>query len=110
MDIRVTVFDGSYHVVDSSELAFKIAGSMGFKKVDGTGSSRSAGTAYEPWTLRYQRTAIGAVLGDLNARRGRIVMVTPTDIWRPSRPGASAEMLTYAPSLTSYYRWTGNIC
>lgn len=71
VDIRVTVYDGSYHVVDSSEMSFKIAASMAFKKAMETAHP----ILLEP-VMRVEIDApadhIGAVIGDLNARRGRI--------------------------------------
>jgi elongation factor G len=71
VDIRVTVVDGSYHEVDSSEMAFKIAGSMGFKD----GCRKAYPVLLEP-IMRVDVIApenyLGDVMGDLNARRGRI--------------------------------------
>ena len=101
VDVRVTVYDGSYHVVDSSELAFKIAGSMGVKK---------ALEAAHPILLEPLMTVeidvpaecVGTVLGDLNARRGRILMVEANghiEIVKALVP--QAEMLNYAASLNS---------
>ena len=70
-DIEVTLYDGSFHEVDSSEIAFKIAGSMALKEA----VSRAAPALLEP-IMRVEvvvpREFIGAVGGDLNARRGRI--------------------------------------
>ncbi|MCE7976880.1 MAG: elongation factor G [Nitrospira sp. NTP1] len=74
VDVRVTVYDGSYHVVDSSEMAFKIAGSMGVKKA----MEAAHPVLLEPlMTVEVDVPAecVGAVLGDLNGRRGRIVSV-----------------------------------
>ncbi len=71
VDIRVTVVDGSYHEVDSSEMAFKIAGSMGFKE----GCRKADPVLLEP-IMRVDvivpEDYLGDVMGDLNARRGRI--------------------------------------
>ena len=71
VDIRVTVLDGSYHEVDSSEMAFKIAGSMGFKE----GCRRAEPVLLEP-VMRVDVIVpddyLGDVIGDLSARRGRI--------------------------------------
>jgi elongation factor G len=71
IDIKVTLFDGSYHDVDSSEIAFKIAGSMAFK----TGFMKSKPVLLEP--LMQVETVVpeqymGEVMGDMNGRRGRI--------------------------------------
>jgi elongation factor G len=71
LDIKVTLFDGSYHDVDSSEMAFKIAASMGFK----TGMAEASPVLLEP-TMRVEVTTpedwMGDVVGDLNRRRGII--------------------------------------
>jgi len=101
VDVRVTVYDGSYHVVDSSELAFKIAGSMGVKKA----LEAAHPILLEPlMTVEIELPAecVGTVLGDLNARRGRIVMVEANghiEIIKALVP--QAEMLNYAASLNS---------
>jgi elongation factor G len=71
LDVKVTLFDGSYHEVDSSEMAFKIAGSMAFK--DGM---RKADPALLEPIMKIEVTVpedyMGDVLGDINSRRGRI--------------------------------------
>jgi len=71
LDIKVTLFDGSYHDVDSSEMAFKIAASMGFKK----GMAEANPVLLEP-TMQVEVTTpedwMGDVVGDLNRRRGVI--------------------------------------
>jgi len=71
VDVRVTLTDGAYHEVDSSELAFKIAGSMAFKKAAG----RADPVLLEPMMAVEVRTPddyMGDVIGDLNSRRGQI--------------------------------------
>ncbi len=71
VDVKVTLTDGSYHEVDSSELAFKIAGSMAFKKAAG----RADPVLLEPLMAVEVRTPddyMGEVIGDLNSRRGQI--------------------------------------
>jgi elongation factor G len=72
VDLKVTLTDGSYHEVDSSELAFKIAASMGFKE----GCRKAHAVLLEP-IMDVEAVApeehMGAVVGDLNSRRGRIV-------------------------------------
>ena len=71
VDVRVTLTDGAYHEVDSSELAFKIAGSMAFKKAAG----RADPALLEPVMAVEVRTPddyMGEVIGDLNSRRGQI--------------------------------------
>jgi elongation factor G len=71
LDVKVTLFDGSYHDVDSSEMAFKIAGSMGFKN----GAAEANPVLLEP-TMKVEVTTpedwMGDVVGDLNRRRGII--------------------------------------
>lgn len=71
VDIKVTVVEGSYHDVDSSEMAFKIAGSMGFK----AGCAKAGAIILEPY-MKVEVTVpdeyMGDVIGDINSRRGRI--------------------------------------
>jgi elongation factor G len=101
VDLRVTVYDGSYHVVDSSEMSFKIAASMGFKKA----MEQASPVLLEPIMNVEVVTpddVVGAVIGDLNARRGRIIGVTAkghAEMIQAAVP--LAEMLTYAPMLNS---------
>ncbi len=76
VDVRVRLVDGSYHDVDSSELAFKIAASMGVKEALERGKS----VLLEPVMFTEvvaPEPSMGAVIDDLNARRGRITMVEP---------------------------------
>ena len=72
VDVKVTCFDGSYHDVDSSEMAFKIAGSMGFKE----GAAKAAPVLLEP-IMKVEVVApedyMDDVMGDLSSRRGRIM-------------------------------------
>jgi elongation factor G len=101
VDVRVTVYDGSYHVVDSSEMSFKIAASMAFKKA----MEQAAPVLLEPIMNVEVVTpddVVGAVIGDLNARRGRIIGVTAkghAEMIHAAVP--LTEMLTYAPMLNS---------
>jgi elongation factor G len=72
VDVRVTVFDGSYHNVDSSEMAFKMAASMGFKKA----FSDAKPVLLEPIMeveIRVPEDYMGDVMGDISSRRGKIV-------------------------------------
>ena len=72
VDFRATLYDGSYHDVDSSELAFKVAASMAFK----TGMKQASPVLLEPIMKVVAETPeeyMGDVMGDLNARRGRIL-------------------------------------
>ncbi len=71
VDIKVTVFDGSYHDVDSSEMAFKVAGSMAFK----AGAKKADPVLLEPYMkveVDVPESYMGDVIGGLNSRRGRI--------------------------------------
>ncbi|MEG6586992.1 elongation factor G [Dendrosporobacter sp. 1207_IL3150] len=108
VDIKVTVVDGSYHDVDSSEMAFKIAGSMGFK----AGCAKANPVLLEPY-MKVEVTVpeeyMGDVIGDLNSRRGRIEGME-------ARAGAQviksfvplAEMFGYATDLRSKTQGRGN--
>lgn len=101
VDCRVAVFDGSYHAVDSSEMAFKVAASMGFKKA----LEAAHPILLEPiMTVEVEAPAdhIGGVIGDLNARRGRILHVEARDHTEQITVHVPmAEMLTYATTLNS---------
>ncbi|MGH7164078.1 MAG: elongation factor G [Nitrospiraceae bacterium] len=108
VDLRVTVYDGSYHTVDSSEMSFKIAASMGFKKA----MEQAHPVLLEP-IMSVEVTApddvVGAVIGDLNSRRGRILGVIAkgnAQVIKALVP--LAEMLKYAPSLNSITGGRGN--
>ena len=101
VDFRATVFDGSFHAVDSNELSFKMAGSLAFKD----GMSRARPTLLEP-VMNVEVYApsdfAGDLMGDLNSRRGRIGGMDTrgaTTIIRAKVP--MAEMLTYEQHLTS---------
>jgi elongation factor G len=99
--IRVTLVDGSYHAVDSSEMAFKIAGSMAFKKA----YAEADPVLLEPIMaveVTVPEANVGDVLGDLNSRRGRPLGMEPTGATTVIRAEVPmAEMLGYAPDLTS---------
>ncbi|HXY55000.1 MAG TPA: elongation factor G [Nitrospirota bacterium] len=71
VDVKVRIIDGSYHDVDSSEMAFKIAGSMGFKE----GAARANPVLLEPFMaveVVCPEEYMGDIIGDLNSRRGRV--------------------------------------
>jgi elongation factor G len=100
-DIKVTLFDGSYHEVDSSELAFKIAGSIAFKE----GAKRANPVLLEP-IMEVEVTTpeefMGDVIGDLNKRRGRVQGMEArgnAQVIRALVP--LAEMFGYATDLRS---------
>ena len=76
VDLKVEVFDGSYHEVDSSEMAFKIAGSIGFK----LGAAKAGPVLLEPIMdveVVTPEAFMGDVIGDLNSRRGKIQGMNP---------------------------------
>jgi elongation factor G len=99
--VRVELVDGSYHTVDSSEMAFKIAGSMAFKDA----YLNADPVLLEPimeLEVSVPDDAVGAVNGDLNSRRGRLHGMEPLGGMTTIRAEVPmAELLTYAQSLTS---------
>ena len=108
VDIKAIVYDGSYHEVDSSEMAFKIAGSMAFR----SGAEKANPVLLEPYVkveVIVPEEYMGDVIGDLNSRRGRIEGMEP-------RNGAQvinamvplAEMFGYATDLRSKTQGRGN--
>jgi len=101
VDVRVTLFDGSHHSVDSSEMAFKIAGSMGFKKA----MEQASPVLLEPvmnMEITVPDDCIGDVIGDMNARRGKVLGVEPkANSQVISAQVPMSEVLSYAPELRS---------
>lgn len=101
VDIKVTVFDGSYHDVDSSEMAFKVAGSMAFK----AGAKKADPVLLEPYMkveVDVPEQYMGDVIGGLNSRRGRIDgMETENGDSRISGFVPLSEMFGYATDLRS---------
>ena len=99
--LRVLLVDGSYHTVDSSEMAFKIAGSMAFKSA----YEKADPVLLEPIMELEVTTpdeAVGAVNGDLNSRRGRLQGMEPQGGMTSIKAEVPmAEILTYAQALTS---------
>ncbi len=101
VDVRVSLTDGSYHEVDSSEMAFKIAGSIGFKEA----ARRAKPVLLEPVMdveVVTPEEYMGAVVGDLNSRRGRIVSMEArgsSQVIRASVP--LGQMFGYATDLRS---------
>jgi elongation factor G len=97
--VRVELYDGSYHSVDSSEMAFKIAGSMAFKDA----ASNAGAVLLEPImtvTLSVPDDSVGDVIGDLNSRRGRPLGMEPKGgMTEVKAEVPMSEMLTYAPDL-----------
>lgn len=101
VDLKVTLFDGSYHPVDSSEMAFKIAASMALKK----GVMEASPVLLEPIMsveVTVPEYQMGDVMGDLNKRRGRIMGMEPHDGNQVIKAQAPmAEMFRYAIDLRS---------
>jgi elongation factor G len=99
--VRVLLVDGSYHSVDSSEMAFKIAGSMAFKSA----YEKADPVLLEPimeLEVTVPDDAVGAVNGDLNSRRGRLQGMEPAGGMTSIRAEVPmAEILTYSQALTS---------
>jgi len=101
VDVKVTLFDGSYHEVDSSEMAFKIAGSMGFKE----GAKQANPVLLEPIMKVEVVTPeeyMGDVMGDLNRRRGLVQGMDDSPAGKVIRAEVPlAEMFGYATDLRS---------
>ncbi len=101
VDFRVTLYDGSFHEVDSSDMAFKIAGSMGFKK----GVLQANPTLLEPimkMSITVPEANMGDIIGDLNGRRGRVLGMEAegkNQVITAHVP--MSEVLMYAPDLIS---------
>jgi elongation factor G len=101
VDIECTVYDGSYHSVDSSDMAFKIAAAKGFKLA----LAKASPVLLEPIMtaeISVPDDTTGDVIGDLNGRRGRVISMDPDgDMQVIKAEVPLAEMLTYTPSLRS---------
>jgi elongation factor G len=99
--VRVRLYDGQYHSVDSSEMAFKVAGSMAMKQA----LEEAGSVLLEPImlvTLSVPEDSVGDVIGDLNSRRGRPLGMEPVGGMTEIKAEVPmAEMLSYAPDLRS---------
>jgi len=101
VDVRVSLYDGSYHDVDSSDMAFKIAASMGFKNA----VEKAKPVLLEPvmnMEISVPDECMGDVIGDLNSRRGKVLGMDTkghTQVIKARVP--MAEVLKYAPDLRS---------
>ena len=99
--VRVRLFDGSYHTVDSSEMAFKLAGSIAMKDA----LAQAGAVLLEPimlLTASVPESAVGDVMGDLSSRRGRPLGTEAVGgMTEVKAEVPMAEMLTYAPDLRS---------
>jgi elongation factor G len=101
-DVRVRLYDGSYHTVDSSEMAFKVAGSLAMKQA----LEQAGPVLLEPMmevTVNAPEDTVGDVIGDLNSRRGRPLGMEPVGAGMTEIKAEvpMAEMLSYAPDLRS---------
>ena len=108
VDVKVTLFDGSYHEVDSSEMAFKIAGSMAFKE-----ACRKANPVILEPIMKVAVTVpdeyMGTVIGDITARRGNILgQITRTGAVQVDANVPLSEMFGYATDLRSKTQGRGN--
>lgn len=101
VDFRVSLYDGSFHDVDSSDMAFKIAGSKGFKK----GCEQANPTLLEPimkMVVTVPEENMGDIIGDLNGRRGRVLGVEAEGrLQVVTAHVPMTEVLLYAPDLIS---------
>ncbi|SOB56890.1 Elongation factor G [Pseudodesulfovibrio profundus] len=101
IDFQVTLYDGSYHNVDSSEMAFKVAGSLAFKKA----AEKAQMALLEPVmlvTVAVPDSFMGDVIGDLSSRRGKVLgSDSQAGITEVKAHVPMAEMLKYAPDLNS---------
>ena len=101
IDVQVVLYDGSYHTVDSSEMAFKIAGSLAFKQA----APQAGLVLLEPimeMVITVGKDSVGDIMGDLNSRRGRVLGMDSNpkgEVVTAQVP--MAEIQTYANELTS---------
>ncbi len=101
VDVKIVLIDGSFHSVDSSEMAFKVAGSLAFKK----GAAEAGLVLLEPYmnlSIRVGKDHVGDVMGDLNSRRGKVMGMDSeqgSEIINAQVP--QAEVLLYAADLTA---------
>jgi len=108
VDVSVNLYDGSYHTVDSSEMAFKIAASMAFKK----GMQEASPVILEPimeLEITVPEKYMGDIIGDINAKRGKIISMTPIEnnkqLIKATVP--QSETFNYASDLTSLTQGRG---
>jgi elongation factor G len=110
VDVKATLFDGSYRDVDSNEMAFKIAGSIAFKEA----ARRAKPVLLEPVMdveVTVPEEYMGTIIGDLNSRRGRIEgmeMVGGSRVIKANVP--LSEMFGYATHISGSTKGKGNLC
>jgi len=101
VDVKIVLIDGSFHSVDSSEMAFKVAGSLAFKK----GAAEAGLVLLEPYmnlSIKVGKDHVGDVMGDLNSRRGKVMGMDSEEgreIINAQVP--QSEVLLYAADLTA---------
>jgi len=108
IDMRATVYDGSYHTVDSSEMAFKVAGSLAFKK----GAAQADPVLLEPIMdieVVVPKEYMGDIIGDLNSKRGKIMGMEESSTGKQSIKAKipQAEIFKYAIDLRSITQGRG---
>lgn len=108
VNLKATLVDGSYHAVDSSEMAFKIAANLAYKK----GLEQASPVLLEPIArveVYVPDSYMGEIIGDLNKRRGRVLGMNPQDggIQQVLAEVPQAEMFKYATDLTSMTQGRG---
>lgn len=108
VDIKVNLYDGSYHPVDSSEMSFKIASIFAFRK----GMSQANPVLLEPImniTIMVPESFMGDVIGDLNSKRARVLGMIPQDgLSEIEAQAPNAEMLRYSTDLRSITQGRGS--
>lgn len=102
IDVKATLFDGKFHSVDSSDMAFQICGSIGFKEA----CKLATLTLLEPWAdveIKVPETMLGDIMGDINAKRGRVLGTSPEGrgYQLVSAQAPAAELARYAIDLRS---------
>jgi elongation factor G len=109
VNLKATLVDGSYHDVDSSEMAFKIAASLAFK----AGMTQATPILLEPIShveITIPDAFLGDIMGDLNKRRGRIIGINPNDEGEQvvTAEAPTSEMAKYATDLKSMTQGRGS--
>jgi elongation factor G len=107
VDVKVTLVDGKYHTVDSSDIAFQIAGAMAIRKA----ALEASPVLLEPIMdaeIRVPERFLGDIMGDLNGKRGKIAGTEPDDGWQLVRAQVpEVEMLRFALDLRSLTQGRG---
>lgn len=108
VDLKVSIYDGSYHPVDSSEMAFKLAGSQAYQKAFLSAKPILLEPIYKV-EITVPEKYMGDVMGDLNSRRGRIQGIDPQGAFQVIRAEVPlAELYKYSTSLRSMTQGTGD--